>query len=493
MKLTSLTLGGFKGINTTATIPLAPITLLFGANSTGKSSILHGMLYLYEILVNQNIDAEYSELTGQKVWLGGFRNMVFGKGTRGVITIGAKLDLSDTEEVLDDYVSSAETHFLETTIDCYPDAGANVWSFKLEITWDNYIKRPFIRLFECFGSDELFCRFEKKAGSPGSYITYYKPLGTWQIPDEIGVLADLITPESWQDIGLSDQKQALPDIDKRIELSDTLLDAGLQEEEFHHAIRTFAEASLSQATLAPLKLLRKKLKTLLHVGPLRVVPDQKFHIANRMESGRWYDGSGAWDLFAQRNEDLMEGVNNWFGCVSGWKYGFATHVDPVSGHRQVYVGQTVSVSENLIAQEVRHHLCELGVGISQVFPFIAGALYKKAEMFSFEQPELHIHPKWQLELADIMLEAINQQPDKFFLVETHSEHLMLRLLRRRRETADDELENAAFPCRPEDIQIIFCEKESDETTLIPIATTDEGEFDVSWPNGFFAERREELF
>ena len=418
--------------------------------------------------------------------------MVFGKGTRGVMTIGAKLDLSETEEVLDDYISSAETHFLETTIDCYPDAGANIWSFKLEIAWDNYIKRPFIRLFECFGSDELFCRFEKKAGSPGSYITYYKPLGTWQVPDEIGVLADPIALENWQDIGLSDQKQALPDIDKRIDLSDTVLDARLQEEAFHQAIRTFAEASLSQATLAPLKRLRKKLKTLLHVGPLSGAGSE---VSYRSPYGkcalvRW---QWCWDLFAQSNDDLVEGVNNWFGCVSGGKYGFASHVDPVSGHRQVYVGQTVSVSEDLIAQEVRYHLCELGVGISQVFPFIAGALYKKAEMFSFAQPELHIHPKWQLELADIMLEAINQQPDKFFLVETHSEHLMLRLLRRRRETADDELENEAFPCKPEDIQIIFCEKESDETTLMPIATTDEGEFDVSWPNGFFAERREELF
>ncbi|MCU8163184.1 ATP-binding protein [Vibrio vulnificus] len=48
MKITSLTVGGFKGIKNKATTPLAPITLFFGANSTGKSTVLHALLYLYE-------------------------------------------------------------------------------------------------------------------------------------------------------------------------------------------------------------------------------------------------------------------------------------------------------------------------------------------------------------------------------------------------------------------------------------------------------------
>ena len=81
-----------------------------------------------------------------------------------------------------------------------------------------------------------------------------------------------------------------------------------------------------------------------------------------------------------------------------------------------------------------------------------------------------------------------------FLVETHSEHLMLRLLKRRRQSADNEItDNHSCYCRKEDIQIIFCEQENGKTRLLPIKTTDEGEFDAPWPNGFFAERREELF
>ncbi|WP_422463219.1 hypothetical protein [Endozoicomonas sp. ALB115] len=487
MKLTSLTLGGFKGIRNTAHIPLAPITLLFGANSTGKSSILHGLLYLYEILVNQNIDAEYSELTGKKVWLGGFRNMVFGKGTGGVITLGATLDFSESEEVLDDYLSSAEHYFLESTIACFPDAEAKSWSFKLEIAWDeDFTGKPFIRQFECFGDDELFCRFEKKAGTPGSYITYYKPLSTWNIPDEIGVLADVVTSDYWQVIGLSDQKQALPDINRRINLVDTTLDAELQEETFHQAIRTFAEASLSQAALAPLKILGKKLKTLLHVGPLRVVPDQQFYVSREHDSSRWFDGRGAWDLFVNGSKELRSTVNRWFLTDDGFgtSYQFVDSQPNSLGQKTVYV-------DNLNSS-IRHALSELGVGVSQVFPFVVGVCSDYSGILSCEQPELHIHPRWQLVLADMMLEHIKGEADKMFLVETHSEHLMLRLLRRRRETADEELECPEYSCKQGDVQIVFCEQKDGETSLRFIHTTDDGEFDASWPNGFFAERRGEL-
>ena len=69
----------------------------------------------------------------------------------------------------------------------------------------------------------------------------------------------------------------------------------------------------------------------------------------------------------------------------------------------------------------------------------------------------------------------------------------MRLLKRRRLTAEGELNGSEFHCLKADVQIVFCEQENGKTKLIPIKTTDEGEFDAPWPNGFFEERREELF
>ena len=50
MAITSITIENFKGIGDKAvTIPIRPITLLFGKNSAGKSTVLQAMRYLREI------------------------------------------------------------------------------------------------------------------------------------------------------------------------------------------------------------------------------------------------------------------------------------------------------------------------------------------------------------------------------------------------------------------------------------------------------------
>ena len=54
--ITDLWIENFKGIGKRQHIPLRPITLLFGANSAGKSAVLHALLYLREIICNQNVN-----------------------------------------------------------------------------------------------------------------------------------------------------------------------------------------------------------------------------------------------------------------------------------------------------------------------------------------------------------------------------------------------------------------------------------------------------
>lgn len=99
---------------------------------------------------------------------------------------------------------------------------------------------------------------------------------------------------------------------------------------------------------------------------------------------------------------------------------------------------------------------DVGIGVSQVFPFIVACSINQDAIISCEQPELHIHPKWQLSLADMILESCYQNSGRMFLIETHSEHIMLRLLKRRRQTADEVLSvDDHFSCFKHDVQIIF--------------------------------------
>jgi predicted ATPase len=90
---------------------------------------------------------------------------------------------------------------------------------------------------------------------------------------------------------------------------------------------------------------------------------------------------------------------------------------------------------------------DVGVGISQVIPVLVAcwqiAHGSGGEMADdwcqtvhIQQPELHLHPKLQAQLGDVFLKSIRESGgiDRgFFLLESHSEHLLLRILRRIRE------------------------------------------------------------
>ena len=58
MQLKAISLENFKGIGTLQRISLAPVTLLFGANSVGKSTVLQALHYTREILERQNINPD---------------------------------------------------------------------------------------------------------------------------------------------------------------------------------------------------------------------------------------------------------------------------------------------------------------------------------------------------------------------------------------------------------------------------------------------------
>ena len=79
------------------------------------------------------------------------------------------------------------------------------------------------------------------------------------------------------------------------------------------------------------------------------------------------------------------------------------------------------------------------------------------------------------------------------LIETHSEHLILRLLRRIRETTEGALDSPEFQLSPDDLQVIYVRREQGVVQAYNLEVTPEGEFENEWPDGFFSERAKELF
>ncbi|MCX6876162.1 MAG: DUF3696 domain-containing protein [Verrucomicrobia bacterium] len=138
-------------------------------------------------------------------------------------------------------------------------------------------------------------------------------------------------------------------------------------------------------------------------------------------------------------------------------------------------------------------LQDVGVGISQVMPVLMEAMIGDGSLIAIEQPELHIHPRLQAELGDLFIESALGGNKNTFLIETHSEHLILRILRRIRETTRGKLPDGLEPVRPEDVAVLFVEPSEEGSKVREIKIDEQGRIRSAWPEGFFEERLEELF
>ena len=139
-------------------------------------------------------------------------------------------------------------------------------------------------------------------------------------------------------------------------------------------------------------------------------------------------------------------------------------------------------------------VADVGVGISQILPVVVATLDPgRPGITAIEQPELHLHPRIQVELGDLF--ASQAAKGGIFLIETHSEHLLLRFMKRMRQTYDGTLGNGTLQMRPEDIAVYFVEIDPDgERTLIrEIPLNERGELVEAWPGGFFEEDLREIF
>lgn len=102
-----------------------------------------------------------------------------------------------------------------------------------------------------------------------------------------------------------------------------------------------------------------------------------------------------------------------------------------------------------------HNISDIGFGVSQVMPIIVqGLSMMKDELLLLEQPEIHLHPKMQMKMADFLIALADAERN--LIVETHSDHIINRIVRRC-------LEN---PNLIDKISILFLSKSEDNSTKI---------------------------
>ncbi|WP_440070467.1 DUF3696 domain-containing protein [Streptosporangium sp. OZ121] len=132
-------------------------------------------------------------------------------------------------------------------------------------------------------------------------------------------------------------------------------------------------------------------------------------------------------------------------------------------------------------------LTDVGFGVSQVLPVLVLLAYApEGSTVLLEQPEIHLHPAVQSGLADVIIEAAKVRNIQV-IVESHSEHFLMRLQRR---IAEKDL-GRGIVLEPEDCRLYFCETSEGQSVISHLDIDLFGNI-TNWPDDFFGNSFEEV-
>ena len=628
--ITAVEIENFKGIGRPVRVELRPITLLFGSNSVGKSTVLHALCYAHEILSHRNVDARTTELGGTQVDLGGFERFVHGHDLKRSVRLRFELNLQ--HQWLPD-LAGWGTHApvmlpnddIPLHDDRNPLSDAESGWLELVVEWKGERNGPIVSRYEVGVDGQVVGRITEPTSNGGARLSL-DPKHPF-LGDGVDGLADAMAFRMDGDVRESEGARehgqlpsstrvqsapfsAVPPLAQVLRFMrdgalggfdpgwvsariDDLakLEAKVREIKAAEASEIHAEVAKLEVKIRELKsavdveaaeaaeesepvaryrlsvllpgvgsLVRHELAGFRYLGPLRVLHPGVADIERRTPSrGSWADGSAAWDILNSWARVILDQaigdtkipgpaqvdqISNWLSREDRLDTGYELRVDrivhlladtPLDGVLNKRVegekwgvrlfatlagmsgaesakdivkkapDKVAALLERIAAAPVHSEVqivatrtglpvraADIGVGISQLLPVVVAVLDPdRPEITAIEQPELHLHPRLQVELGDLFAERAAR--DGILLIETHSEHLLLRIMKRMRQTSDGTLPEGAPEVRPEDVNVLFVEQHKEQTLIREMPLNERGELVDAWPGGFFEEDLREIF
>ena len=513
--LHALELENFKAFGERVRIPFAPITLIFGENSAGKSTILQVLYLLKQTLESRKSDAPLLPRTENGIVdLGSFQEMIFDHDLKRTLSIrvDTKLDREFAIEFNFKSPSVEEEVFLDQ-IGIYDGKSSECIARFQPLASTERPKEFTRRRFLLHDSRSV--RFSKLAAVKCIWLTeameHWTPEFEWCINNKERIRnllekrsAELKHPNE----GLEEKHNSFKD-DMKFLLSNFDLETYVsrrRDEEMGTVLeiqgffpveimtgkrspwidefRLFSSRrsdetiifDVAQRVMLAASTLGRTLETLFPMGPFRRPPERWYIFRGTSPQDVGYQGNLLPDLLLRRPE-LVEETNEWLKKLNTGHKLTVKSMEANSG--DLFEVRFIDTRRK---EPISVALPDVGFGISQLLPFIVQSLASEQQIISIEQPEVHVHPRLQADLGDLLAAAIKEPRQNQFIVETHSEHLILRL---QRLVYKGEI-------KPEDVSVIYVSRGAKGAKAERLRLDDEGDFIDEWPNGFFLERLREL-
>ena len=516
--ITNISIENFKGIRDRVELTFKPITLLFGANSAGKSTIVQALHYAREVLRNHNLDADRTTAGGEAVRLSGFRQFIHNHDLRRplVLKIGFQFSrLSTSLTTTKNPSMNGATNRRSST--CRRDGRGRA---------DHSLVQPVGRAF-CDGVPagigwRLRRHHRVQPGTQGGADHGLEP-GTPVVPDpwerrgRVGRLRRLATRQQPPDRPRRRKRRAAENRSAPIVRRGLLGQPTARDD----AEQKRHEGVFSKIFLAPLECLIWDLGRFRFVGAMRALPPSGWQDAEENDAN-WADGAAAWRQLLTCDEAFVDKINEWLAGADKLDAGYRVRrrngcaldqasplwlalasgraFDEVEDLEQQLKDLPTATSIALVDQgrgglEVAPY--DVGIGVTQLVPILVACLDRVAgtdlaRTVAIDTPELHLHPMQVAALGDMFVDAVLGENPHGVILETHSEHLILRILRRIRQTHRGQPHNNV-EVRPEHVAAIYVESGEGHTTAFEIGIGDDGEFLQPWPDKFFDQDYEERY
>jgi hypothetical protein len=390
---------------------------------------------------------------------------------------------------------------------------------EVEIAWSVWRKASYVRRYTVAINGAHLASIRSEPDRPEVYLTDIEQNHpVFQRSEEGSVLEDVLgdfngVVHSGTRFPIGHQQDALPrwgealEVDARPDDDWRLLpDSAISLAPIAPGTERFV-ALFSHLMVGPAEWLRWVLRSFHYLGPFREQPEKHHAPPPLPDPSRWANGRAAWDRL-HADPDLVQRANRWLSGPDSLEVGYSfqhQHVkeiplesplmvllrsdrafDDLEDIRTMIDRFPTRTSLVLIADETRieMHPHDVGVGVSQIVPVVVLALDQQIAFAAIEQPELHVHPAVQVRLGDLFLQQLKTMPGRQLLLETHSEHLILRIMRRIRETSEGTPHNG-IPGTGEDVAVCYISIDKDHTALRRIDIDRKGDFVQPWPDDFF--------
>ena len=426
--LTHIRAKNFKSWADSGEVVLAPLTGFFGTNSSGKSSLLQMLLLLKQSIGSE--DVLFFGDASSLVNLGSFGDVIHGHDT------DALLELEYGCQPQEPPVTEVERQMPDGTTKQLP-VPIRHFTFNISVR----------------GSSNHL-----------SVESFRYGFNSREVPD-IQWKDDRLSRIDWRGIDWREEGKRRK-LERRAWPGSSIFN--------YYLFEPFTSAS------------ERQFSQVYYLGPTRIMPQRRYHWEGEQPEGIGQSGdetvdallSARIDRLTTRGENgdvpIEERISAWLREMALAHSFSLKRAGPRSGKNY-----ELRVQQSPASPPVS--LVDMGYGLSQFLPVLVLCYYAPAgSTLILEQPGMHLHPKVQSQLADLLIEVVTER-NLQVLVESHSEHLLNRLQRRIAEEKIAVDKTALYFCR-NNSGVSACERlEVDEFGNI-----------ANWPENFFGNEMGDL-